>query len=211
MTTETIPPAANTWRPTHAYIMAALCLVVGLAVGYLFRGSQSTQRVVNAASKAPVNAPQHQMPSLDQMKRMAASKADPLLQQLKADPKNSALLVKVGDIYTSTHQFQEAESYYRQALAADPKNVTASTELASCFYYRGDVDGAIAQLQESLKLNPRHEGTLFNLGVMKWKGKADGAGAVTAWQQLLTLNPETKNKPGIEKLIADARQHPAGK
>ncbi len=211
MTTETIPSAAQTWRPTHAYIMAALCLVVGLAVGYLFRGSQSAHAAAIAADKPAITVPQHQMPSLDQMKKMAAAKADPLLQQLKADPKNSALLVKVGDIYTSTHQFQEAESYYRQALAADPKNVIASTELASCFYYRGDVDGAITQLKESLKVDPKHEGTLFNLGVMKWKGKADGAGAVTAWQQLLALNPETKNKPEIEKLIADARQHPAGK
>jgi len=33
--------SGSAWKAKQVYAMAALCLVVGLALGYLFRGSQS--------------------------------------------------------------------------------------------------------------------------------------------------------------------------
>ena len=62
-----------------------------------------------------------QMPSLDDMKRMADKKAEPLLARLKTDPHNSTLLNQIGTLYKATHQFKEAADYYRKALDADPK------------------------------------------------------------------------------------------
>src|SRR3984885_2780088 len=115
---------------------------------------------------------------------------------------------QVANVYRMTHQFKTAASYYQQSLDANPKNVGVRTDLASCLYYQGDVDGAIAQLEKSLTYDPKHAGTLFNLGIIRWKGKGDASGAVAAWQQLLKLNPSYENKPALEKLIADAKTHP---
>jgi cytochrome c-type biogenesis protein CcmH/NrfG len=86
-----------------------------------------------------------QMPSLDDMKKMADNKAQPILAKLKKDPKNTALLIQVGNIYESTHQFKDAAGYYSKALQVTPKNVVLRTEMASCLYYSGDVDGAIGE------------------------------------------------------------------
>ena len=84
--------------------------------------------------------------------------------------------------------------------------------MASCLYFEGQVDSAIAQLNQSLKYDPKHAGTLFNLGLIKWKGKGDGAGAAAAWQKLLDLYPaipsDLPNRETVEKLVAEARQHP---
>ena len=152
---------------------------------------------------------QQPTPSLDDMKRMADKQAEPLLQKLKNDPNNSSLLNQLGTLYKETHQFKQAESYYQSAVKADPKNVAARTDLASCLYYEGDVDGALSQLQESLQYDPKNANTLFNLGVIRWQAKKDSSGAVSAWQQLLKSNPKLPDdkKGAVEKLIAQAKQH----
>ena len=148
------------------------------------------------------------MDSLEDMKRMADKKAEPLLVKLKANPNNSELLNQIGTLYKVTHQFKEAAGYFQKALAADPKNIAARTDLASCLFYQGDADGAIQQLQQSLSYDPKDANSLFNLGMIRLQGKNDPTGAVTAWKQLLKLNPTLADdkKAAVQKLIAQARQ-----
>ena len=148
------------------------------------------------------------MPSLDDMKHMADKKAEPLLAQLKKDPNNSQLLNQIGTLYKATHQFKEAARYFQKAIEVDPKNVAARTDLASCLFYEGDADGAIQQLQQSLAYDPKDVNSLFNLGMIRLQAKNDPSGAVTAWQQLLKLNPTLTEdkKAAVQKLIAQARK-----
>jgi cytochrome c-type biogenesis protein CcmH/NrfG len=207
----TQPAAVSAWQAKQVYAMAAICLVVGLAIGYLFRGSQSpaapAQPTAQAEAAAPAGHMAGNMPSLEQMKQMADKKAAPLLEKLKGDPNNSDLLIQVGNIYKSTHQFKEAGDYYGRVVQADPKNVAIRTELASCLYYNGDVDGAISQLQQALHYDPKDANSLFNLGMIKWQGKQDNKGAVAAWQELLKSNPQlsAERKATVQKLMADVQ------
>ena len=161
--------------------------------------------LASAGSVSPGSHPQ--MPSLDDMKRMADKKAEPLLAKLKADPNNSALLNQIGTLYKATHQFNEAAGYFQKALDVDPKNVAARTDLASCLFYEGDADGALQQLEKSLSYDPKDANSLFNLGMIRLQAKNDPSGAVTAWQQLLKLNPKLaeNKKAAVEKMIAQAR------
>jgi tetratricopeptide (TPR) repeat protein len=143
--------------------------------------------------------------SLVEMKRMADQQAAPLLEKLKSDPKNTALLTQVGAIYHTTHQFAAAATYYDKAVQTDPRNVNLRTKLAASLYRNGEVDGAIAQLQKGLSYNPKDPNSLFNLGMIKLHGKQDGKGAVAAWQQLLKSNPQLglDRKVTVQKLMAD--------
>ena len=225
MANESEPAAAQGWKTTQVYAMATVCLVIGLALGYLFRGSASQNAQVSPSvqmsspsssslpspSPADAKAGAHpQMPSLDDMKRMADKKVEPLLAKLKSDPRNSDLLNQVGMVYKATHQFKEAAEYFQKAVDADPKNVAARTDLASCLYYQGDADGAIQQLEQSLRYDPKDANSLFNLGMIRMQAKKDPSGAVTAWQQLLQLNPTLpdEKKTAVEKLIAQAQSKP---
>ena len=205
------PTAGSVWQAKQVYAMAVICLVVGLAIGYLFRGSQSpappAQPAAAAQPSPAAGGMGGQMPTLEQMKQMADKKAAPLLEKLKGDPNNTDLLIQVGNIYQSTHQFKEAAGYYDKALQVDPKNVPVRTEMASCLYYTGDVDGAISQLQQSLHYDPKDANSLFNLGMIKWQGKQDSKGALAAWQQLLKSNPQLspERKAKVQKLMADVQ------
>lgn len=206
--------SSSGWRPMQAYLMAVVCLLIGLPVGYLLRGSAAPKATLavaapekpQPAAATPAPKPPAQMPSLEQMKQMADRKAAPLVEKLKSDPKNFELLVEVGDIYRATHQFPEAAAYYDKALEVNPKNVTVRTVMASCLYYSGDVDGALAQLNKSLTYDPKHAGTLMNIGIIKWQSKKDVKGAVAAWQKLLKLNPDFPQKQEVQHLIIEAQQ-----
>ena len=190
--------------------MASACLLLGLAIGYLLRGSESHTAIASSPLARPaaheVPAPgSMQMPTMEQMKAMADRKVEPLLAQLKSDPKSKDLLLRVAYFYKSAHQFKDAATYFDRALQVDPKNVSVRTEMASCLYYDGNVDGALVILQESLKQNPADANSLFNLGVIRWKGKKDASGAIAAWKQLLKTNPNLDKKPIVERMIAEAQ------
>ena len=208
--------AVSAWQSKQVYAMAVISLIVGLAIGYLFRGSQSAGLAAQPVAVAPsTQASPHtsamgaggKMPSLDEMKQMAEKKAVPLLEKLKTDPTNKDLLIQVAKIYSATHQFKEAAVYYDKAVQVDPKDVPLRTQLASTLYFNGDIDGAISQLQQSLRQDPKDANSLFNLGMIEWQGKKDGKGALATWQLLLKSNPQLKadQKATVQKLMADVQ------
>ena len=62
----TQPEVVSAWHAKQVYAMAVICLVVGLAIGYLFRGSQSPATPAQPAAKAETAPTGHKggMPSL---------------------------------------------------------------------------------------------------------------------------------------------------
>ena len=205
------PTASACLRSSQVYVMAAMCLAAGLAVGYLLRGSQSLgpSAQVPATASLPSSSAKPigggHAPTLEDMKQVADKQATPLLEKLRSDPNNSALLIQVGAIYHSSHQFKEASSCYDKAVKIEPGNVSLRNKLASSLYRSGDADGAIAQLNQALSYDPKDANSLFNLGMIKLQGKGDGKGAVAAWQQLLKSNPQMSadRRAEVQKLMAD--------
>jgi cytochrome c-type biogenesis protein CcmH/NrfG len=199
----------------QVYGIASICLVAGLAIGYLTGGSPSApSSPAMAATAGASHAAQgaingghaaNHVPSLDEMKRAADKQAGLLVEKLKTDPNNTTLLVQAGDVYYRSHQFGDATGYYGKAVKADPKNVALRTKLASSLYRSGDVDGAIAELNRALRYDPKDANSLFNLGTIRLQGKGDGRGALAAWQQLLKSNPQLSpdRKAAVQKLMAD--------
>jgi cytochrome c-type biogenesis protein CcmH/NrfG len=207
------------WQP-RAMVMCAACLAVGFLAGCLLRGSASGPgQAHSAAATAPTfpvleSAGQSRMaqsspeetPTLDDLKRMADKKAEPLLRKLKSDPKNPQLWNQVGLLYKSAHQFKEAGGYFEKSLQYDPKNLGVRADYASCMYYTGDADGALAQLNQSLAYDSKHAGTLMNIGIIKWRGKNDVDGAVAAWETLLQYHPDFPQKDLVQHMLTQAKQ-----
>ncbi len=213
----------RSWQPRQLAAMCVVCLAMGFLAGYLLRGSapgpvQAPLAAVQATAPAPQTMGEpagqsqtaqqmpHKMPSLDDLRRMADKKAAPVLEKLKSDPKNPQLENQIGLIYENAHQFKEAAGYFEKSLQYDPKNIGVRADYASCLYYTGDVDGALAQLNQSLTYDPRHAGTLMNIGIIKWRGKNDVDGAVAAWEKLLQYHPEFPQKDMVQQMITQAKQ-----
>lgn len=209
---NTAPAAEIYLQATRVYAMAAICLVVGLAVGYLVRTAManpvSAAPVVKAVVTSPHSGamtPAGHMPSVAEMQQIASQNTAPLLAKLKTDPNNSALLMQIGSVYHSAHQFKDAATYYGMAVQLDPKNVDAHIKLAISLFRAGGVDPAIMELNRALSLDPKNPNALFNLGMIRLQGKQDSKGALAEWQKLLTLNPQLdpERKSQVQRLMAD--------
>jgi cytochrome c-type biogenesis protein CcmH/NrfG len=201
----------SSWTNSQAYTMIVICLLAGIAGGWLLRGSQSPA-IASASSPATnataaPNSATGEPPSPEQMKMMGDTQAGPLINQLKSEPTNADLMVRIANIYYDTQQYPTAIDYYRRVLNLQPTNASVRTDFATAIWYTGDADTAIAEFNTALSYEPNKANTLFNLGVVKWQGKMDINGAVAAWQKLLDTNPNYENKPKVQEMIAQAKKH----
>jgi cytochrome c-type biogenesis protein CcmH/NrfG len=208
--------------------MSVLCLLIGVTVGYLFRGSTTPQ---TTSASAPVSAqaqmgatnpmggtqaggmpPANAQPGPEQMKMMADKKVAPLLEQLKNNPKDADTLTKVGAFYMAAQQFNEAAKYFERAADARP-TAESFTNLANAQAYSGAGDKAIDNLNHALQLDPKFASALFNLGMLKWQVRGDVKGAIASWEKLVKTNPNHPQVEQVKKMIARAKEHekmPAG-
>lgn len=205
-------PGAGQWTSTQAYVLSVICLLLGVAVGYLVRGSAPsnnalTQVRASSAESLPASMAGGQQPSAGELRQMADTQAQPLLQQLESDPKNSTLLYQIGNLYYDAQQYPEAVKYYEKSLQIDPKATDVRTDMATAYHLMGQSDRAIQEYDAVLKIDGKHSNALFNEGMVKWQDKMDLKGAIASWKRLLDAHPEYAQRDRVEKLIAQAEQH----
>ena len=190
------------WSNAQSYSMAAICLILGVVVGYLDHAP------AGASSNTPATAvaPPPSMPSALDLKRMADQQVAPLLADLQKHPKDADLLTRIGTAYLAAQQYQSAQQYLEQAAAvkASPEILN---ELSFVEYSLGNVDQAIETLNRALKQDARNSKLLYNLGMYQWHGKSDPRAAIAAWQSFLKANPSDPKRAQVEQMIAQARQH----
>ena len=199
-------PSGSTWSSREAYLLALVCLTMGLVVGYMFRGSSAAPGAVpvtTAGVTPPTAAPAAPgaPPTVESLQPLAA----PLLAALKADPKNAETLVQLGNLYYDNRVYSQAIEYYTRALELRPNDPNVRTDLGTAFWYSGFPDKAVAEYQKSLSVNPTHPNTLFNLGVVRSEGLKDYPGAIAAWEKLLNTNPSYPEKQRVLDLIEKAK------
>ena len=196
------------WTNTQAYTMAAICLVLGIVMGYLAHAPAGVNpsQPLSTVAPTPASATNQNMPSAADMKRMADKQVAPLLEDLQKNPKNPELLAQVGRSYMAAQQYQSAQPYYEQSVALKPTPESLN-ELSFVDYSLGDVDKAITNLNRALKMDPKNPKLLFNLGMFEWHGKSDPKSAIAAWQEFVRTNPNDPKRAEVEKMIGQAKQH----
>jgi len=204
------------WTTTQAFALAAVSLVLGLCGGLLIRkattAATATPQTISApgqavapAASVPPNFGSIPEPPAQELKQAADTQAAPLLERLKSEPTNAALLANLGNIYYDAKQYSLAIGYYERSLKSQPADTSVRTDLGTAYWYNGDADTAIAQFQKSLTYEPTKADTLFNLGIVELQGKKDAKKAIAAWQKLLDTNPGYQNKEKVLQLIAQAQ------
>jgi tetratricopeptide (TPR) repeat protein len=207
------------WSSSQAYVLALITLIVGIGIGWLVRGSYVSSEAVAANSTstssstaAPAAGGSFQVPSFNQQSPRVAlddvnKAAAPMLAQLQQRPNDPDLMAKLGNLYYDSQAYPQAIEYYQKVLKLRPSDPDVRTDMGTAMYYSGDADGALKEFQTSLSYNPAHNGTLFNRGVVLWQGKGDAKDAIASWQQLLKINPNYPDRPKVEAMIDQAKQH----
>lgn len=101
---------------------------------------------------------------------------------------------------------QEAEADFEGAIALDPTVAEAYDQRAIARFQQGKFVDAIADLQETLRREPRDLFAYRHLAEFA-EARHDWAGAFSAWQKLLALDPKT---PGGEQKLNELRRRALG-
>ena len=93
-----------------------------------------------------------------------------------------------------------AEDVYSQVIEARPEFSEGWNRRATVRYYRQDYDGSMADIESTLRLEPRHFGAIWGLGMILGKQR-EFQRAIEAFERLLEIKPNSQDaRPRIELL-----------
>lgn len=197
---ERKPPRPQPSNSSPGVLIAgAVCLAVGLLIGFYF-GKISSRPAVAVDPGRPVAT----VPDPNTFLQTEAA----LKAVLNGRPTDLQTLIHLGNLYYDNNRFQEAVDYYGRALEQDPRNVPVRTDRGTCYWNLGKPDEAIADFRKSLEVDPVHAQTLFNLGVVYLHGKNDAVQAKAAWQKLLATNPGYPDRAKVQEMLASLSAEP---
>jgi tetratricopeptide (TPR) repeat protein len=186
-------------------------VVFGLIAGWIIGSQQATLRPgasAPVAASAPAAAPASNAPApvvLDENRVKA------LTTVAEQQPSNPQPRVELANLYFDSERYTDAIKWYGDALKLNPKDVNVSTDLGVSYYYTNQPDKALAQFDESLKIDAKHAKTLLNQGIVRAFGKQDLAGAEQSWQQVIDLEPNSAEGQAAKRALDSLKSaHPGG-
>ena len=138
----------------------------------------------------------------------AAAPIEAHLRQLWLEQGSATVTLLMGrglrDLKAGSHD--EAIADFSDAIALDPNVAEAWHQRAIARYEQGDTSGAIRDIEETLKREPRHFKAFETLSHIA-ENRKDWKGAYAAWQKVLELDPKT---PGGEQRLKDLKRRALG-
>lgn len=160
-------------------LILTLCLLPSLAL------AQTTPEKKAAVDK--LLAALQTAPSED----VAAALEDKIRQLwLQASTPAVTLLMSRGLRESNANQPDDAVSVFSDAIVLDPTLAEAWHQRAIARFKSGDTAGALQDLQETLKLEPRHFGAWETLEQIAAE-REDWKAAYDAWQHVMDIDPRT--------------------
>ena len=97
-------------------------------------------------------------------------------------------------------QLAAAEKIYSEVIAALPGFSEGWNRRATVRFYQRDYEGSLADIKETLRLEPRHFGAIWGLGMILGSQR-DFERAILAFERLLEIKPNSRDiAPRIELL-----------
>jgi cytochrome c-type biogenesis protein CcmH/NrfG len=201
-------------------ITAVIFLAVGFLAGYITDAQMNWngRQKVAATAAMPSEMPPAGAPSAPPGGAMTPQglpeghppiDVEAVIKQTEAmlaqNPKDPEPPLKLANFLYDQKQYNNAIEWYQRALAIDPKNVNAHTDLGTAFFYSGRPQDALREYNKSLELDPRHESTMLNAIVVNLEGTHDLAAAQKAWDRLHNQNPNHPALASLKEQIDAAR------
>ncbi len=112
------------------------------------------------------------------------------------NPKNPNAWIQLGNVYYDAKIPDKAVVAYTKALELQPNNANVLTDRGTMYRHMGKFDLALASYAMASKVDPKHEFSLFNTGIVLYFDLGKKQEAKEVWQKLLQLNPNAKGPDG---------------
>jgi tetratricopeptide (TPR) repeat protein len=136
----------------------------------------------------------------------AAGAEEAFRQTVASAPRHAEALFQLGNLASRSEDPMPACDYYRRAIEAKLGFVEAHVNLGLLLDRTGDAKGAVAALEQALRLRPDDPEILNSLGTVRRSVSA--AGAMADFRSALSLDPEhLQAKINLAKSLAARGRH----
>jgi tetratricopeptide (TPR) repeat protein len=185
-------------------------VLFGLIAGWIIGSQSAVARPPAAAAPVAQQAPTSGAGGTSRAAVLDETQVNALKTVAERDASNATPRVQLGNLYFDAERYDDAITWYGEALKLSPNDVNVSTDLGVSYYYSNQPDKALAQFDRSLKLDPKHAKTLLNVGIVKAFGKQDLDGAGAAWKQVIALAPDSPEGQAARRALDSLTSaHPA--
>ena len=166
---------------------------------YVGRAGKLTPVPANSpTSAAPMGAglggaggmPPGGAPGMETMKAVRRE-LDALKGALEGDPENLTALTRLGNLYMDAGMFERAVEYYGRSLGVDDTNNEVRTDMGTCLRRLGRPEEALKHFKDSVRRDPQHWRSWFNMGVVYMYDLGEYDEAEAAFAKVLEVNPES--------------------
>lgn len=107
-----------------------------------------------------------------------------------------------GLILMHRDRYPEAVLNFDEAIRLAPKFSEAWNKRATVYFLMGNFDASVADIKQTLVLEPRHFGALAGLGMI-YRELGDDKAALRAYEKALSYNPHLTNAKAVVKEIRE--------
>lgn len=173
-------------RAEFALAIAAVCFVVGFTIGRIFDSISLQPRSRDLQVQRVIDSPRIKDDEW----------ISELVEQAKAAPNDADKWTALGNAYFDTSRFPQAIEAYKASLEIEPNDADVVTDLGIMYRRIGESTRAADLFDQAAAIDPSHEMSRFNKGVVLLHDLQDPKGAAEAWNALLKLNPEFRSPTG---------------
>lgn len=176
-------------RAEFAIIVAIVCFVAGFFTArFSADGTSSSDRTI------PINVSQNT--SVRENAVVSANDWVVELEKQANDNPNADSWTRLGNAFFDTGQVEKAISAYEKSLEITPDDPDVITDMGIMYRRNSQPERAIELFELAMKVDPVHEMSQFNKGIVLLYDLKDVSGAREAWQAVSKLNPNFRAPNG---------------
>jgi cytochrome c-type biogenesis protein CcmH/NrfG len=179
-------------RKSTLYLTAALCLLLGVYLGTLLSAVRGFQN----GGVASVQPDPQQAPAPAGQRTDDGLRLRELEEAVKKNPQQLHAWIQLGNQYFDDNEPREAIRAYERALSIQKDNPDVLTDMGIMYRQLGEFEQAAKTFTQASRINPLHEQSRFNLGVVLFFDLNRKDEARRIWRALIGINPEARTPDG---------------
>ena len=198
---QTVP--AGFVRKETLWTAVMVALAAGFLIGVLFTVFKSSRQ----SPMPPAGTGMPRQPAPGQISEADASRLFDLEQKVKTNPADAASWAQIGNLYFDSGNFDKAIEAYETSLKYKPDNPNVLTDLGVMYRRRGNPRKAVEKFDAAIAIDPTHQVSRFNKGIVLIHDLKDLEGGIASWEALLAINPlaMAPNGQSVDELIQQFR------
>lgn len=178
-------------------LFVVIALIVGVLVGVIV-SNMKTKTPATTAAPAATSAP-----AVNYQQQIS------MLEGIVAkEPQNRNAWVQLGHNFFDSDQPMKAIEAYDKVLELDGNDPNVLTDQGVMYRRLGWFDKAINNFEQANRLDPNHQQSLYNLGIVYRYDLQDFPKAIKVWEKFQALNPSGAGADQIRSELEFLKNNP---